>query len=940
MKALKITGIVAGVLAVLLLAAAILIPILFKDQIAERVKAEINKNVEARVDWGDFSLSLLRNFPNLAFSLNDLIVTGVDAFEGDTLTSVGSFRLVLDLGSVVRGVRRGDQIVIRSIRIDDPVIHAKVLEDGRANWDIMMDEDEPIDVMDEEAEMPAFNVGLRRFEIRNARIVFEDRSADLFASIEGLNHSLRGDFTQDLFSLDMYTGIDALSVRFAGIPFLNRVRVDFTAEVEANMADRRFTFRDNQIRMNELAFGFDGFAALRDDDVDLDITFAAERAQFGDILSFVPALYMQDFQELQTAGSVALSGFARGTWGENDFPAFGITVDVADGMFRYPDLPLPAQNIFVDLSIDNPGGDADNTVVSMRRFHIEFGTDPFGAHMTLRTPVSDPDVEFGVSGRLDLAELNRTMKLEGVEELSGIITADAAMRARMSDIENEAFDRITARGNVSVAAMTVRNEDLPHALTIDELLLEFTPQHAEMKTFRGSIGSSDMQMTGYLDNLLGFALQDQELRGRATFRSEFFNLDEWVEEEEIEDEEEALEIIPVPPNIDLTMSAVIARMVFDNMEMTDARGDLHVKDRRVTLRDFSMNTLGGQMVMSGYYETTDTLRPTFDFDFTMRNIDIAEAFTTFNTVQMLAPAAEYAQGSFSANLKLHGPLGGDLMPVFDMLQGSGTMQTARLAIQDFPVFHKIADAIKVQQLRNPSVNNFRTSIEIRDGRLYVSPFDIRAGNTTMNVSGSNGIDRTIDYSVILEVPRSYLGAEANRVIGNLVSEAGRRGIDLQTADAVRLNVGVGGTFTDPSIRVDFGNVVTTAREQVERAIRDEIDRRIDDAEQRIDEAREEARAKARAEAERIIQDAERRAQRIRDEAASLAETVRKEGYAQADRVMEEATNPIARAAARPAADRLRKEADDRAAQIIREADRQAETIVDEARRKADDLLDE
>jgi vacuolar-type H+-ATPase subunit H len=932
MKAFKIIAITVVIIVIVLIASLIVLPVLFKDQIAERVKVEINKNIEARVDWGDFGLTFFRNFPNLTFSLNNLTVTGIEAFEGDTLTSVGSFRLVLDLGSVVRGVRKGDQIVIRSIEINNPFVYAKVLKDGQANWDIIMAEEEEV-VPDEELEVPAFNVGLQRFEIRNARIVFEDLSSGLYASIDGLNHSLRGDFTQDLFTLYTQTHADELTVRFAGIPYLNRVMLDVKADLEADMVQKRFTFKENEIRMNELMLGFDGFTAMLGDSVEVDMTLSAARAQFKDILSFVPAIYMQDFQQLQTSGNVAINGHMKGTYAENNLPSFALNVDVANGMFRYPDLPLPAQNIFVDLSIDNPGGDIDNTVVNMKRFHIELGSEPFEAHMTLRTPVSDPDIDFGVTGKIDLAEINRTMKLEGIEELTGIITADAAMRTRMSYIENEQYERITARGSVDIRDMTVRNEELKHAVEISEVLLVFSPQHAEMKSFIGQIGSSDMQMTGYLDNLLGFVLRDDELRGRATFTSSFFNLDEWQDDEE-------LEIIPVPANIDFTMNATIARMVFDNMEMTNARGNLHLKDQRITLQNFAMNTLGGEIVMSGYYETTDVTKPTFDFDLAMENINIPNAFATFNTVQMLAPVAEYAMGSFSANLKMNGALGKDMMPLFDVLNGRGTLQTSSLAIQGFPAMDKLADALKMQQLRNPSLEDIRSSIDIKDGRLFVSPFDVRLGKSKMNVSGSNGIDRSLDYALALEVPRSELGTEANRVIGDLISQVGRTGINLQAADAVKVNVLLGGTITNPSLKLDFGGVVTSARDQVESAVREEVERRVEEVEERIDEAKEEARRKAQEEADRLIRDAEQRATMVRDEARKLAETVRKEGYEQADKLLEQATNPITRAAARPAADRLRKEADDKASQIIREADQQAENIVAEARRKANELLEE
>ena len=933
MKALKITGIVAAILIIVVIVLLLLAPFLFKDQIAERIKVGINENIDAVVDWDHIGLTFFRNFPNLTFSLRNLTVIGTDAFEGDTLTSVGNFRLVLDVPSVIRGVRKGEQIIVRSITIQDPSIYAKVLEDGRTNWDIMIAEEERV-TPEEEPEEPAFNIGLRRFEIRNARIIFDNRATDLYASVQGLNHTLRGDFTQDLFTLATQTNIDELTLRFTGIPYLNRVALDVKADIEANMPDRRFTFQENEIRMNELMLGFNGFAALRDDAIDIDMTFDAARAEFQDILSLVPALYMQDFSQLQTSGNVAVNGYMKGTVSENDFPSFAVNMNVADGMFRYPDLPLPAQNIFLDLSIDNPGGDVDNTVVNMKRFHIELGNDPFEARMVMRTPVSDPDIDFGVKGRIDLSELNRTLKFEGIEELTGIITADAEMRTRMSYIDNEQYDRVTARGNIEIRNMIVQNEALRYPIDIDEIVLVLSPQHAEMKSFKAMIGSSDMQMTGYLTNLLGFGLRDEELQGRATFTSNYFDLDEW------RDEDEDLEVIPVPGNIDFTMSAAIARMAFDNLEMTNARGNLRIKDQRITLENFSMKTLGGEIIMSGYYETTDVTKPTFDFTYTMKSIDIPNAFTSFNTVQLLAPAAEYATGNFSANLRMNGTLGKDLMPLFDDLTGRGTLQTSQIAIESFPVLDRISNAIGVQQLKDPSLEDFSTSIEIRQGRLYVNPFDVKIANSKMNVSGSNGIDRSIDYALILEIPRSDLGTDANRVINNLISEAGRRGVDLQAADAVRLNVMVGGTVTNPSIRTDFAGVVTSAREEVERVIREEVERRVEEVERKVDEAVEEARARARAEGDRIMRDAEQRATLIREEAKKLAETVREEGHAQADRLLEEATSRIARIAAQPAADRLRKEADDRADQIIREADRRAEQVMTEARKRADELLEE
>ncbi len=917
-------------LPLLLLALLIVIPLAFKGRIAERVKSEINESVRAHVEWSGVGLTLFRNFPNATFRLDDLTVTGLDRFEGDTLASIRNFRLVLDLGSVLRSLRSNDQIVIRSIELNQPVVNLRVLEDGTANWDIAK---ETPDASADDVPS-AVEISLRRFDIRDATIAFDDRQAGLLASLDGFHQSLSGDFRQDFFVIRTRARSDEMSVRFAGVPYLNQVRLDVSADFEADMVNRRFTFRENEIRLNDLMLGFTGSAVLAEDHVALDVAFNAPTTDFRHILSLVPAIYAREFQTVQTSGTMALSGRVNGNYGDEAFPAFALNVAVENATFRYPDLPLPAREIFVDLALENAGGDADSTVVNLKRFHVVVGSEPIDAAMVLRTPVSDPDVDFRLAGKLNLADVSRTMKLEGVHELAGIIAADVAVRTRMSFIDRQQYDRIAARGNAEARSITLRTADLPHAVMVDEAVLQLTPRHAELKSFSGRIGSSDMHLAGYLDNVIGYVLRDEDLRGRATLTSKRFDLNEW------QSDDEAMDVIPVPANIDFALQATIAQLSYGKLEMTNGRGGLRVKDRRVTLEDFRMNMLGGEIGMTGFYETSDITRPTFDANLRMTGLDIPAAAGAFVTVQMLAPVARYARGTFSADMRMSGPLGKDMTPLFDALNGKGSIETSRLVLQDFPAMERLADAVKIPQLSNPTLEAIRSLIEIRDGRLHVSPFDVRMGALRMNIAGSNGIDQSLQYAVQLQIPRALLGAEANRAVASLVAQTGRAGIDLEAAETVALGIHLAGTVTNPSVRADAGSVATSVREGVEQAAREEVARKVADVEQRVDEAAEAARRQAQAEADRLVRDAEHRASAVREEAQRLAESVRKEGYEQADALIARATNPIARTAAQPAADRLRQEADQRAEEIVREADRRAEGMVEEARKRADDLVGE
>jgi uncharacterized protein involved in outer membrane biogenesis len=121
-----------GIFLILLLGAAILLPIIYKDKIVALVKEEANKNLNAKVDFGEFDLTILSSFPDFTLTINNLNIVGVAPFEGDTLTSANQLSLTVDIMSVIGG----GQIDIESIRLKQPLINLIVLKDGKANWDI------------------------------------------------------------------------------------------------------------------------------------------------------------------------------------------------------------------------------------------------------------------------------------------------------------------------------------------------------------------------------------------------------------------------------------------------------------------------------------------------------------------------------------------------------------------------------------------------------------------------------------------------------------------------------------------------------------------------------------------------------------------------------------------------------------------------------------
>ena len=919
----------AGVVFGCLLAALLATPVLFKGRIEARVRGEVERATRVRVDWSDVGLTFFRNFPNLTLSLRDLTVVGTDRFEGDTLAAVGDLRLALSAASVVSTLRQRGPIVVRSVRIEEPVLRLRVLEDGDANWDALRPRSTREERPDgQDGLLRDLAVELRSFELSGGHVVLDNARSGLFASLEGLRHSLTGNFSRESLVASTQTGADRATVRFAGAPWLAGVRLDFDADLDVDMAESRVRLLDNELRLNDLLLRFSGEVARQEDDIALDLEFDTPSTELGQLLSLVPVIYARDFAALQTAGALTASGHVRGAYGESAFPAFALTVTVEDGSFRYPDLPLPARALSADLSISNPGGDVDSTVVNLSRFHVEIGEQPIDVTLALRTPVSDPDADVSVHGVLDLGAVAQTLKLADVEGLGGTVTADAAVRARRSDVDSARFERIAARGTISARDVTLRNPELRQPITVEEATIELSPARSDLHSLRATLGSSDLQAAGTIENLLAFLLNREPLRGAGTFTSRHVVLDEWKSEDEVT-------AIPVPAMLDLTLDGAIERLSYDALEMTDVRGRLRVQDERLTMEGLTLETLGGRAGLNGHYETTDPAQPTFALGVILDSLDVAGASAALVTMRTLAPVARYARGTFSADLDLSGTLAPDLSPVLEQLDGGGSLATSQIAIEDFPLLGRMAGLLNLSALSHPTVDAVRSSIRIQDGRLHVAPFQTTVAGLAMTVSGSNGIDQSLDYTLGLAVPGSELGQAATTAVRDL---AARAGLALTGADPVRVGVRVTGTVTEPALSLGLGAAAASVGELAGRTTEAAVERQLEEAQQRLEAAREEARVRARAQADSLVAEAEERAATIRAEARRLADEVRAEGNRAADEVLARATSPVARLAAEPVAERLRQEAEARASAIEREAAAGADTLVEEARQRSNALV--
>lgn len=892
-KVLKIVGIVILVIILLMIA----IPFLFKGKIKDAVINTANEQLNAKVSIGDFGLSLFSNFPNATLSLDDAVVSGVAEFEQDTLLQAKSASVTIDLFSLF-----GSNYNISKISLDNASVYAKVLADGKANWDIMKAE-QGADAAAGEEESSAFNLSLKEISVKDCSVIFQNDSTNMKLILNGWNGEISGDFSASETTLETSSTIDEISFFMDKIPYLSKVKGVAEAKLNANFDSMKFTFVDSNVKLNDLAASIDGsLAMVGEEGMDFDLKLVAPDTEFKQILSIVPAMYTDDFKDIKTSGSATLDAYVKGLMEGETYPAFDVKMTVKDAMFQYPSLPKSVDNINVDLAVNSKGGSLDNTIVDISKFMFTLGGNPFSAKLNVTTPMSDPNLKLTANGTLNLGMIKDVYPLEKGTELNGTVVADMNLATRMSAIEKEQYENISASGHLKLSDMIYKAENMSDVL-IDNAVLEFTPRYVNLSSLNVKIGKNDIAATGRLENFISYALKDQTLKGQLNVSSNYFNANDFIGDEpatetvstSAEGGEEAdifKDKVIIPKNLDFNLNANFKQVIYDKLNITNMAGAMTIKNGILSLNNVGANALGGSCKLTGSYDTSNPEKPLVNFSMNLSNVSFAETFKSVESVQKLAPIFESLGGTYSMNLNFNTSLGASLLETLAALTANGGLLTSEVKIENNSTLNALASALKVDALKSISPKNLNIPFSIDNGRILTKAFNVNIGDGgLMKLEGSTGLDQSIDYKGTVTLPKSL----SNNYISNVP-------------------ITIGGTFTSPKIGVDTKALAQGAIDNVANQLLGGS----------VDEKKSEVASK-------INEEKAKQAQNIRDEAQKASDKLVKAAEEQAAKLEKEAgSNPLAVAAAKAAGKKLVDEAKKQGQNLINKADEQAKKLEGEA----------
>jgi hypothetical protein len=723
---------IAGAVFLVLLGILIALPFIFKDKIAERIDREIQASVNAQVyyDFNNISLSIFQRFPHISATVREFGIIGNPPFQNDTLIHVNQLQIDFNLRSVIFD----EYPTLTGLHLDGGSLYVKVLEDGTANYDITYPSE----------EAPAesnFKMAVDILEVNDLDLIYNDRQLDFFMALGQIDIEGRGDFTLDVYDLPMKMEAYIADVTYEGTNYLRSKTFKGETVLNVDLEQLKFSLGDGSFQLNEFLFDLQGFIALPNDDIEMDLAFEGKNNSFKSILSLVPGIYTESFENLRTSGTMDFRGFMKGIYNESSFPSFDISLKVEDGMFQYPDLPRPVSDINVAMQMVNNSNNLDNTSVDIPTFSMNFGSNPISGRFALANLVDYP-IDGALKGKLNLEELTSIFPVDGIT-LRGILDVDAAAKGRYDSVA-EIIPSINAK--LSLTNGFVKSEEYPAPI--------------EKLNVNASIINPSGKMNDFVVNLsqFGFELEDEQVTGN--LRIQDFSKLNW--DGALKGSVDLGKMLAIFPMEDIIMEGKLRADLETKGSYTDVEAGRY---NRIDMR--------GEMALKDFYFNSNDLPQgirinSSEMEFSPQRINLKSFDSRLGESPLMASGflANYLDYFLKKDEVLNGQLtlNSSKFNINEWMTADTADESMELSVIPLPTDIDFTLAVNMDEVLydNLSLKNVRGSLTIKDGVLRFRDAAMNTLGGQVSINGSYdprdvtapNFDFDLDISS-LSIPRAF-----------------------------------------------------------------------------------------------------------------------------------------------------------------------------------------
>lgn len=470
-----------------------------------------------------------------------------------------------------------------------------------------------------------------------------------------------------------------------------------------------------------------------------------------DIKNFYP------IKQVELAGLVDVNLIAKGyvDLKRNIFPETNTSIVMKNGLIKSNDYPIPMENIQVEAFVNSEKGSLRDLNVKILPVSFTFAGEPFFLNADLK---NFNNIKYNIQskGKLNLGPIYKLFALDGTN-VDGFIYTDFSLKGLQSDATNGHYNRLQNSGRLSIGNIQVQSDMLPQPIAIRSGNFSFNQEKMNFDKFLVAYAKNDISIKGYLNNIINYATSSQApLKGQFTLSSKKINVDDFMVFASPSSSTTASSsesgVVLLPKNLDVQVLGLVNAISYNKMNIKDFKGDLQVKEGKMTLNKTNFELAGLKVDMNGSYRPINPRRASFDYAVKADSFDIQRAYKEIPMFKEMVSSAKNAYGLVSLDYKLGGLLNGNMQPIMPSIVGEGSLTLNQIKFRGFKLLNGISQSTSKEKLKDGEVKKVVIKSHIKNNVMTIERTKMKMMGFRPRFEGQVTLDGRMNLGFRLGLP--------------------------------------------------------------------------------------------------------------------------------------------------------------------------------------------
>ncbi len=439
-------------------------------------------------------------------------------------------------------------------------------------------------------------------------------------------------------------------------------------------------------------------------------------------------------------------------------------ISLRNGWLKTDSYPNPITNITFVANALNKAGTYKDLIIAVAPASFVFEGNPVYVNAAL-SDFSDLAYNAKIKGELNVGNIYKVFSKKGMD-VSGYAKADLSLQGKQSYATNGQYDKLNNKGTIILKNIKATSELFPKAFFIKQGNFRFQNEKMWFENFYATYGKSDFDINGYLLNTINYFLESRgTLSGNFNMKSKLINVDQFMALKKGENTDRKLEVeyakedhpkmsgvVIIPENLDVSLTANADKVEYNGLVFKDLKGKTGISKGSFYLQNAVFTIIDCALVVDASYTDESPTSARFDAHFRAKDFSVQRAYKEIPMFHDMVTAAEKAHGIISVDYKVKGDLDGNMSPIYESLEGGGTLNLRDVKIKGLKLFDGISSKTGQDGLNNPDMKGIEIKSKIDKNLIHLEPFTFSVATFRPTVKGTTSFNGLLDLRMRLGLP--------------------------------------------------------------------------------------------------------------------------------------------------------------------------------------------